>query len=162
MGTRVHDFEHRWVAPCRYAFTVSHQKLDLTLVLFCAAATPFANIVLLSFNSSTAIIVQIFIALLFLNEVFICKFDLPALFLIILGSSLIVLTANFTDTTLSVQELKESLTQLKSIIYLAFVFCLLNCTFWVVKSLRRHLARFELNVEKWLLVRKNAAAEADI
>lgn len=67
-----------------------------------AAATPFADIVLLSFNSASAILFQIVLALFFLNEVFICKFDLPALLLIMLGSTCIILTANFSDTPSSV------------------------------------------------------------
>ena len=55
--------------------------------------TPFADIVLLSFNSATAIVIQIILAIVFLNEVFICKYDLPALALIISGSICIILTA---------------------------------------------------------------------
>ena len=66
------------------------------------AATPFADIVLLSFNSATAILFQVFLALCFLNEVLICRYDLPGLFLIISGSACIILTANFSDVESSV------------------------------------------------------------
>ena len=94
--------------------------------------TPFADIVLLSFNSATAIIVQVLMALIFLNEVFICKYDLPALILIIFGSSLIILAANFTMVDYSVALLKTYLFSVKSIVFFAFTLCLLYATFYFV------------------------------
>lgn len=120
-----------------------------------AAATPFADIVLLSFNSATAIVIQVFIATCFLNEVIICRYDLPALFLIIIGSVFIILTANFDEVPSSVASHKEDLTSIKTILYGCLVFVLLNITFFTVKSLRRYLALFEQNAEEWLKEAKN-------
>ena len=96
--------------------------------------TPFADIVLLSFNSATAILFQVVLALIFLNEVFICKYDLPALFLIILGSCLLILTANFSEVPNTVEELKHKLSSIKSICFFSFVFLLLNVTICVLKQ----------------------------
>ena len=57
--------------------------------------TAFADIVLLSFNATTAIIFQVLLSIIFLREVIIWRYDLPALTLFICGSSCIILTANF-------------------------------------------------------------------
>lgn len=125
---------------------------------------------LLSFNSATAIVIQVFIATCFLNEVIICRYDLPALFLIIIGSVFIILTANFDEVPSSVASHKEDLTSIKTILYGCLVFVLLNITFFTVKryvqiafssnffnliSLRRYLALFEQNAEEWLKEAKN-------
>ena len=73
-------------------------------------------------------------ALVFLNEVFICKYDLPALILIIFGSSLIILTANFAMVDYSVELLKDNLCSFKSIIFFAFTLLLLYTTFILVRK----------------------------
>lgn len=98
------------------------------------AITPFADIVLLSFNSATAIIIQVLFALIFLNEVFICKYDLPALILIIFGSSLIILAANFAMVDYTVAILKTHLCSVKSIAFFTFTVCLLYTTIYIVKT----------------------------
>ena len=104
----------------------------LTFTLF-PAATPFADIVLLSFNSATAIIIQVLLGVFALNEVFICRYDLPALTLIIIGSIFIILTANFSDVVTSVSIHKENLTSIKTLVYFILIFILLNVTFIFVK-----------------------------
>ena len=96
--------------------------------------TPFADIVLLSFNSATAIIIQVALSMLLLKEVFVCKYDLPALFLIILGSSLIILTANFSEVPKTVKMLKADLSDLRSIVFFACVFLLLSVTYFMLKK----------------------------
>ena len=103
------------------------------VTLYNKACTPFADIVLLSFNSATAILIQVVIALCFLNEVFICRYDLPALLLIIIGSICIILTANFNEVPSSVDSHKENLTSIKTISYGCLVLILLNITFFSVK-----------------------------
>ena len=95
--------------------------------------TPFADIVLLSFNSATAIVIQVLYAIFFFNEVFICKFDLPALFLIILGSIMIILTANFSLVQYDVDSLKHHLASVQSSAFFAFTVILVNLTFYLVK-----------------------------
>jgi len=102
-----------------------------SILIFLLAISPFADIVLLSANSATAIVVQVILALVFLNEVFICKFDLPALLLILLGSWLIIHTANFSDVELTVSIIKDNLCSFKSIVFFGFTFCLLNVIFWI-------------------------------
>ena len=105
--------------------------------------TPFANITLLSFNTAMAVLMQMGLAILFLREVFIWRYDLPALFLILAGSSWIILTAKFSEDDLNVEILQSHLSSAKAILYFVFAFVLLNVTFFVVKRLLRGLAVFE-------------------
>ena len=112
--------------------------------------TAFADIILLSFNAATAIIFQVILAITFLREVFLWRYDLPALFLIICGSSCIILTANFQDVPLSVTTLKQHLTSIKSIAFYSFAFSLLTGAFFVQKRMLRCLALFERDAEMYL------------
>lgn len=95
--------------------------------------TPFVDIVVLSFNSATAIVIQVFMAIFVLNEVFICKFDLTALFLIILGSACLILTANFNEQAYTTEVLKKDLVTPKALCYFVLVFLIVNLTFYVLK-----------------------------
>ena len=99
--------------------------------------TAFADIVLLSFNAATAIVFQILLSIIFLKEVIIWRFDLPALTLIICGSCCIILTANFADLTLTVQLMKDHLTSGKSIAFYIFTFIMINSSFFVVRRMLR-------------------------
>ena len=108
-----------------------------------ASMTAFADIVLLSFNAATAIVFHVILSMIFLKEKIICKFDLPALMLIIAGSACIILTANFSELTSTVAILKDHLTSGKSIAFFACTFTLLNFTFFVVSRMLQNLAVFE-------------------
>ena len=121
---------------------------------------PFVDIVLLTFNSATAIIFQIFLAIIFLNEVFICKYDMPALFLIILGTVCIILTANFDDHVSSVAVHKENLSDVRSMCFFVCVGVLLYLTFCILNRMRRSLAMFEKDTDLWL-VNKNKPDQRD-
>ena len=105
---------------------------------------------LLSFNSATAIVINVMLAIIVLNEVFICKYDLPALTLIIMGSVCIVMTANFTEHVSSVAVHKENLSSIRSVCFYAcfgLVFYLTVCLF---KRMKRSLATFERETDLWL------------
>ena len=112
--------------------------------------TAFADIVLLSFNATTAIIFQVILSIIFLKEVLIWRYDLPALTLIICGSSCILLSANFSDLPLTVAMMKDHLTSGKSIAFYAFTFVLINASFFIVRRMLRCLAIFELDAEVYL------------
>ena len=112
--------------------------------------TAFADIVLLSFNATTAIVFQVILSIIFLKEVILWRFDLPALTLIICGSSCIILTANFADLTLTVQMMKDHLTSGKSIAFYIFTFILINTSFFILRRMLQQLAIFELDAEVFL------------
>ena len=91
-------------------------------MLLLVGITPFADIVLLSFNGTTAIIVQVVLALLMLKEAFVVKYDVPGLALIIAGSIMIILTAKFDKAELTPDLIREYLLMPRSILfYVTFV-----------------------------------------
>ena len=112
--------------------------------------TPFADITLLSFNTALSVPMQMVLAIIFLREVFIWRYDVPALILILSGSAWIILTANFTEVDLTVEILKSHLSSIKAIIFLVSVFTLMIITHFIEKRLLRNLALFEQAVEQWL------------
>ena len=101
-------------------------------MFFLGVVTPFADIVLLSFNAALAIIIQVIMSLIFLKEVCIVKYDVPAIILILIGSACIILTANFQEVELTGEEIKEKLTSIKSIIYEVVTVVLIAVTFIVL------------------------------
>ena len=86
---------------------------------------------------------QMVLAIIFLREVFIWRYDVPALILILSGSSWIIITANFTEVDLTVEILKSHLSSIKAIIFLVSVFTLMIITHFIEKRLLRNLAQFE-------------------
>ena len=118
--------------------------------------TPFADIVLLSFNSATAIVIQIILAIIFLNEIFICNYDLPALALIISGSICIILTANFSEHEGSVAKHKENLSDIRSVCFFSCVGVLIYLTICLLKRMRRNLATFERETDQWFAKEKQS------
>ena len=123
--------------------------------------TGFADIVLLSFNATTAIVFQVVLSMIFLNEKLLLKYDLPALILIIAGSACIILTANFSDMTVTVATFKDHLTSGKSIAFFAVTFSLLNFTFFVERRMLKCLALFERDTEKYLQIEPTVANDRE-
>ena len=115
-----------------------------------AVVTPFADIVLLSSISATGILINELLAIIFLNEVFICKYDLPALSLIILGSVCIIMTANFDEHIATVAVHKEHLSDIRSICFYIGMAALFYLTICLLKRMRRNLATFERETDLWL------------
>ena len=70
-------------------------------VLLHLAAIPYADLTLLSANSSMAIVLNIFLSITLFDEKFLCRYDLPAILLIISGSITIVLVSNKTKSEIS-------------------------------------------------------------
>ena len=116
-----------------------------------AVVTPFADIVLLSFNSATAIVIHELLAIIFLKEVFICKYDLPANALIILGSVCIILTANFDEHIATVAVHKKNLSDIRSVCFYIGMAVLFYLTVCLLRRMRRNLATFERETDLWLL-----------
>ena len=71
---------------------VSSTRFLTTLITL--AVLPFADMVLLTCNSATAILVSSGLAICLLGEKFVWKYDLTALFLYIIGGTLTIVQAN--------------------------------------------------------------------
>ena len=126
---------------------------------FVVVVTPFADVVLLSFNSASAIVINVLLAIIVLNEVFICRYDLPALTLIIAGSACIVMTANFSDRVSNVAVHKENLTSLRSVCFYSCVGLVFYLTVCLFKRMRKSLATFERETDLWLMTKEKHTSE---
>lgn len=74
-----------------------------------AAVLPFADLVLLSTITAAGIIISTLLAVKFLNEKFICKYDLPSFTLITIGCTTIVAVSNQKETEYSPEKIKSLL-----------------------------------------------------
>ena len=85
---------------------------------------PFADLVLLASNSATAIIASSVIAICVLGEKFIWKYDLTALFLIILGNTLTIVQSNKVKDDRKINELLAQVENGPAAGFLCFQICL--------------------------------------
>jgi hypothetical protein len=99
-------------------------------VLLHLAAIPYADLTLLSANSSMAIVLNIFLSISLFDEKFLWRYDLPAILFIISGSTIIVLISNKKKSEISGQELLDILKSDPAIFYYVFqvIFTLLSFT----------------------------------
>ena len=58
---------------------------------------PFADLVLLTATSSLAIVFGVLLAIFMLEEVFVCRYDMTALILIMVGCILTIAQSNFQE-----------------------------------------------------------------
>ena len=82
---------------------------------------PFADLVLLASNSATAIIASSLIAICVLGEQFIWRYDLSALFLIILGNTLTIVQSNKVKDDRKINELLSQVQHGPAIGFLCFL-----------------------------------------
>ena len=117
---------------------------------FDIVTAPFVDIVLLTANSGTAIVVQVLFAIFFLKEALICKYDIPGLALILLGSGCIIASANFATVVYTNELFRELLESLKSISYFTTVLIVVVMTLCLHRWILTSTARFERDVDNWL------------
>lgn len=70
---------------------------------------PFVDLVVLSTNSSIAIVFNNILSVMYLNEKIVWAYDVTAVSLIILGSLAIVFLTNYSDTTFTVDDIRALL-----------------------------------------------------
>ena len=85
-------------------------------------ALPSADLVLLSANTATAILVNGFLAIYFLGEKFIFRYDLIAWFLIISGNMIILLRSSKAERSYSPEEIVSILSSTKVIVFFSLIF----------------------------------------
>ena len=71
---------------------------------------PYADLVMVSTNMISGIIFNTFISIKFLDEIFLCKYDFPALSMMSIGALVIVLIAKPNDSQYTKHEMVELLT----------------------------------------------------
>lgn len=84
-----------------------------------------------------------------LDEAFIPKYDLTALFFIVAGCVTVVLNANFEQTEYTVQEVKELLKAPRTIIFVVVCVLCILLSICLLSTVLRALRRFEIDVEAY-------------
>ena len=113
---------------------VSSLKYTLHTCFPPVVTLPFADIVLLTCNSATAILAASGLAICLLGEKFIWKYDLPALALIISGGTLTIIQSNKEKVEHTAEEIKGLLATPSSRIFFACGILLLCLTFYLLNS----------------------------
>ena len=112
---------------------------------------PFGDLVLLSTTNMFAIIISITLSVIFLNEKFIWQYDMPAFFLMGLGSFTIIILSNKEDKTYTTELAKRLLTSWKSIVSVVVFFSLLILTFVFLQSFLEKIEQFGSDAENWAM-----------
>ena len=74
--------------------------------MYTGLTTPFADIVAMSLTEALAIVMQVTMAIIFLKEVCVCKYDLTAIFIILFGSGCIVMTTNLSKVRIRMKDIR--------------------------------------------------------
>jgi hypothetical protein len=83
---------------CKFLFTLLNNLIIVVL--------PYADLVLFTISSSLAVVFGVFLAIVMLNEKFVCRYDMTAMILILIGSGLIVLQSNFSEYSYTAEQVK--------------------------------------------------------
>ena len=94
---------------CTWRYIIGLILLVISAVIH-AATLPFVDLVLISTLTAVGIIISTLLAIRYLQEKFICKYDLPSFILIILGCTTIVALSNQEETDYSPERIKDLLT----------------------------------------------------
>ena len=110
-------------------------------------ALPFCDLTLIACNSSSAIIMNVFISVKWLGEKFVPKYDVTAMMLVFLGTLVIILLSNKEQQTFTVDRILDLMTTPGSIIYFATTFALAISIHIFMPKLLRKLRQFERDCE---------------
>ena len=112
------------------ASTVVHASkfLSSCLTNLMTVVLPYADLVLFTISSSLAVVFGVFLAIVMLNEKFVCRYDLTAMILILIGSGLIVLQSNFSEYSYTAEQVKQLLIGYKALGFLLISFCIFSVT----------------------------------
>ena len=154
------DADDEFVRPNHSKNTMMAYKTPRWVTGFCLQLSgniiqigtyPFGDLVLLSTTNMFAIIISISLSVVFLNEKFIWQYDMPAFFLMGLGSFTIIVLSNKEDKTYTTELAKRLLTSWKSIVSVIVFFTLLILTFVFLQRFLEKVEQFGFDAENWAL-----------
>ena len=120
--------------------------IGVALHIFCLQ---YMDLTLLAANAVTAIISTLVFSVTILGEMFVCRYDLPALLLISAGCTTIVLNSNKSDESFTADEVVDLLLAPRTLCFAG------TCIFFILLSLTTlsfvlaRLRRFESDVESY-------------
>jgi len=104
---------------------------------------PYADLTLLSVNSIAGIIFASGMAMVWLNETWITKYDLSSFLFIVLGCGSIVILSDKTQVEFNSDMVKKMLMSLKTILYLTVCCVVVVFDYWLLKVMLKKLREFE-------------------
>ena len=110
---------------------------------------PYADLVLISTNSITAIAYNTFLSICFLGEKFIWKYDMPAFAFMGLGSITILFLASTSDKEFTHDQIYEMLTARQSLIMASIVVAFLVGTLVYTHIFLNQITRFDEDLDVW-------------
>ena len=112
-------------------------------------ALPFADLTLIACNSSSAVLMNVFISAKYLGEKFVPRYDITAMMLVFLGTLVIILLSNKEQQVFTTPDLLELLTSVKSIVYFSLTLFFMISIKCFMPSFLRKLKRFERDCEEF-------------
>ena len=134
-----------WVWLVGLAFVILGGILNLV-------GLPYVDLVLLSTTVGLSMIFSNLLAVKFLGEKLVWKYDLPAFILICIGFMAIVLISKTEEQELTPDRVIELLTAVRTIIYLSFTIGLMVASLVALKFLVKSTKIFEKDIHEWLKV----------
>ena len=114
------------------------------------AVLPFCDLVLLSTLTAAGIVISTLLAIKYLGETFVCKYDLPSFTLIILGCTTIVVLSNQEETEYPPERIKALLKSTAYIVFAVFYVIVAISTFLIFKWVMGAVTAFGLKADLWV------------
>lgn len=114
-----------------------------------ASILPFIDLTLLACNAATAIIANVFLSTMILEEKLVWRYDLPALTLIAAGSILIAFNAHTEQVDFTPAQIYELLLCPRTVIYTIFCLVMLICEGSVFTCFLAKVRQFERDAEAY-------------
>lgn len=112
-------------------------------------ALPFCDLTLIACNSSSAVIMNVFISVKFLGEKFKPRYDVTAMTLVFLGTLIIVLLSNKEQQTFTVDRILNLMSTIGSITYFSITLILSISIHLFMPTLLKKLRQFESDCESY-------------
>ena len=109
----------------------------------------FCDLTVIACNTSSAVIMNVFISWKWLGEKFVPKYDVTAIILVFAGTLLILLMANKDHQTFDTNALLKQLTTPQSLAYYGVTIILAITSHCLVPKILKTLKAFEADCEQW-------------
>ena len=110
---------------------------------------PFCPVILLAINSSTAIVMTAVLAIVFLKERIVWRYDAVAFLLISGGCTGIVLLSQSKESESTTEDVVRQLTSLRTIFFCAFYIAFVVCNYMLTRWFEGQLMLFEKQGVQW-------------
>ena len=142
--------DKKWWAPyISWKYLLGFFLLGFSAVVH-GAVLPYADLVLLSTLTAVGIVFSTLLAVRFLQEKFICKYDLPSFTLIIMGCTAIVCLSNQEEKEYTPETIKALIKSTQYIVFIIFYFTLAISSFLTFKWVMNNVNKFNLKANAWM------------